>query len=51
MSKLSFSYTAFDPQGMVNFGCIGARFMIDFRFEKLFFKLSPWKSFLTGFNH
>ena len=30
-AKLSFSYTAFDPQNMVIFGCIGAHFMIDFR--------------------
>ena len=39
------SYTAFDPQSMVNFGCIGARFMPDFRFEKLFSKCLPGKSF------
>ena len=40
-----FSYTAFDPQSMVNFGCIGARFMISFRFEKRLFDLPPWKMF------
>ena len=50
MSKLSFSYRTFDPQSMVIFGFIGARFMPDFRFEKLCFKLSPWKSILIGFN-
>ena len=37
-SKLSFWYTAFDPQRRVIFGCIGARFMIDFRFRKPIFK-------------
>ena len=40
-SALSCSYTAFDPQSMVNFGCIGARFMVDFRFEKLALTIIP----------
>lgn len=35
MSKLSFSYTTFDPQRIMNFGCKGARFMIAFRIKKL----------------
>ena len=41
-SKPSFSCTTLNPQNMLNFGCIGPRLMLDFRFEKLFFKMSPW---------
>ena len=41
----SFSHRTFDPRSMVIFGYIGARFMPDFRFEKLFLDLSPWKIF------
>ena len=43
-SNLSFSYRTFDPQSMVIFGCIGARFM---PFEKLFLKCLPGQSFLN----